>query len=97
MHLPKLPVPGPEVMAKQEVTKEELTLENAKQLSAWSLCLPPCRISESVQQLMDLAINTLCEAIGSSTYWYVLVLRTLIYSVDTDHLTSDSSQNLRFT
>lgn len=96
MHLPKLPVLGPEVKVKQEVTKEELTLENEKQLSAWSLCLPACRISESVQQLMDLAINTLCEAIGSSTYWYVLVLRTLIYSVDIDHLTSDCSQKLRF-
>uniref|UniRef100_A0A674P2W3 Zw10 kinetochore protein n=1 Tax=Takifugu rubripes TaxID=31033 RepID=A0A674P2W3_TAKRU len=68
VHLPNLPMPGQEVRAKQEVTKEVLTLENAKQLSAWSLCLPACRISESVQQLMDLAINTLCEAIGSSTY-----------------------------
>uniref|UniRef100_A0A674MDA0 Centromere/kinetochore protein zw10 homolog n=1 Tax=Takifugu rubripes TaxID=31033 RepID=A0A674MDA0_TAKRU len=67
VHLPNLPMPGQEVRAKQEVTKEVLTLENAKQLSAWSLCLPACRISESVQQLMDLAINTLCEAIGSST------------------------------
>lgn len=52
-------------------------MENPKQLSAWSLCLPACRISESVQQLMELALNTLCEAVGSSTQWYVTVLRDL--------------------
>lgn len=79
---------------KQKATKEELTLENAKQLSALSLCLPACRISESVQQLMDLAINTLCEAIGSSPYWYVPVLRTLNYIVS-DLVTSDYSQSFR--
>lgn len=67
-------------------------MENAKQLSALSLCLPACRISESVQQLMDLAINTLCEAVGSSPYWYVPVLRTLNYIVS-DLVTSDHSQN----
>ena len=50
---------------------EEVTMENSKQLSAWSLRLPACRISESVQQLMELALNTLCEAVGSSTQWYV--------------------------
>lgn len=46
-------------------------MENSKQLSAWSLCLPACRISESVQQLMQLALDTLSEAVGSSTFWYV--------------------------
>lgn len=50
-------------------------MENSKQLSAWSLCLPACRISESVQQLIDLALDTLCEAVGSSTFWYVAVPR----------------------
>lgn len=82
---------------KQEATKELLTLENAKQLSALSLCLPACRISESVQQLMDLAINTLCEAIGSSTYWYDPLLRNLTCVVASDLLTSDSIQNFRLT
>lgn len=52
-----------------------MTLENSKQLSASSLRLPACRISESVQQLMELALNTLCEAVGSSTQWYVKSLR----------------------
>ena len=72
---------------KQETTNEEMTIENSKQLSAWSLCLPACRISESVQQLMELALNTLFEAVGSSTYWYVSVHNhltelLLLYSVD---------------
>ncbi|XP_028277348.1 centromere/kinetochore protein zw10 homolog [Parambassis ranga] len=67
LRLPKLPAPSSEVKLKQETTKEEVTMENSKQLSAWSLRLPACRISESVQQLMELALNTLCEAVGSST------------------------------
>ncbi|XP_070839856.1 centromere/kinetochore protein zw10 homolog [Chaetodon trifascialis] len=66
LRLPKLPPPGQEAKAKPESAKVE-TMENTKQLSAWSLCLPACRISESVQQLMELALNTLCEAVGSST------------------------------
>lgn len=67
LRLPKLPAPSSEVKQKQETIKEEATMENSKQLSAWSLRLPACRISESVQQLMELALNTLCEAVGSST------------------------------
>lgn len=67
LRLPKLPPPGQEAKAKPESAKEETTMENTKQLCAWSLCLPACRISESVQQLMELALNTLCEAVGSST------------------------------
>ncbi|XP_062289187.1 centromere/kinetochore protein zw10 homolog [Scomber scombrus] len=67
LRLPKLPAPASVVKVKQETTKDEATMENAKQLSAWSLRLPACRISESVQQLMELALNTLCEAVGSST------------------------------
>ncbi|KAM7397519.1 hypothetical protein PAMA_005699 [Pampus argenteus] len=67
LRLPKMSAPASEVKVKQETTKEEMTLENSKQLSARSLCLPSCRISESVQQLMELALNTLREAVGSST------------------------------
>ncbi|XP_037543204.1 centromere/kinetochore protein zw10 homolog [Nematolebias whitei] len=67
LRLPKLPAPSSEAKVKQqEAVKEEMTLENSKQLSASSLRLPACRISESVQQLMELALNTLCEAVGSS-------------------------------
>ncbi|KAM6906969.1 centromere/kinetochore protein zw10 homolog [Xenentodon cancila] len=67
LRLPKLPSPSSEVKIKQEAIKEEVAMENSKQLSAWSLRLPACRISESVQQLMELALNTLSEAVGSST------------------------------
>uniref|UniRef100_A0A8C2ZQT4 Centromere/kinetochore protein zw10 homolog n=1 Tax=Cyclopterus lumpus TaxID=8103 RepID=A0A8C2ZQT4_CYCLU len=67
LRLPKLPAPASELKVKQETIKDEMTMENTKQLSAWSLSLPSCRISESVQQLMELALNTLCEAVGSST------------------------------
>ncbi|XP_053703305.1 centromere/kinetochore protein zw10 homolog [Synchiropus splendidus] len=65
LRLPKLPAPASEAKVKQE--KDHVRMENAKQLSAGSLSLPACRISESVQQLMELALNTLCEAVGSST------------------------------
>lgn len=58
-------------------------MENSKQLSAWSMRLPACRISESVQQLMELALDTLCEAVGSSTQRSVTVLRELtVFCVD---------------
>ncbi|XP_039888331.1 centromere/kinetochore protein zw10 homolog [Simochromis diagramma] len=67
LRLPKLPAPSSEGKVKPESLKEEVTMENSKQLSAWSLRLPACRISESVQQLMELALDTLCEAVGSST------------------------------
>lgn len=45
-------------------------LENLQQLSAWSSCLPACRVSECVQQLLELAVSTLCEAVGSTRQWY---------------------------
>ncbi|XP_061658612.1 centromere/kinetochore protein zw10 homolog [Syngnathoides biaculeatus] len=68
LRLPKLPVPDSLPRAKQEAPSKQAaaTIENASQLSAWSLCLPACRISESVQQLMELALSTLGEAVGSS-------------------------------
>uniref|UniRef100_A0A8C9Z4C2 Centromere/kinetochore protein zw10 homolog n=1 Tax=Sander lucioperca TaxID=283035 RepID=A0A8C9Z4C2_SANLU len=71
LRLPKLPVPASELKVKHDTTKNEITMENKKQLSPWSMCLPACRISESVQQLMELALNTLSEAVGSSTQWCV--------------------------
>ncbi|KAM9333784.1 centromere/kinetochore protein zw10 homolog [Pholidichthys leucotaenia] len=67
LRLPKLPPPSSEAKQKRETIEEESTMENPKQLSAWSLQLPACRISESVQQLIELALNTLNEAVGSST------------------------------
>ncbi|XP_061819035.1 centromere/kinetochore protein zw10 homolog [Nerophis lumbriciformis] len=68
LRLPKLPAPEKSVRAKQESSpKERAATESAGQLSSWSQCLPACRISEWVQQLMELAVNTLYEAVGSST------------------------------
>lgn len=69
--IPKLPNGGKGSKAKPEGRKHlprgAVTLENEKQLGARTLCLPTCRISESVQQLMDLALHTLSEAVGSSS------------------------------
>uniref|UniRef100_A0A8C6S4X7 Centromere/kinetochore protein zw10 homolog n=1 Tax=Neogobius melanostomus TaxID=47308 RepID=A0A8C6S4X7_9GOBI len=59
--LPKLPGPGGDVK-KQSAVKAEPGMVNAKQLSSSSMALPACRISESVQQLMGLALDTLTEA-----------------------------------
>ncbi|XP_033834174.1 centromere/kinetochore protein zw10 homolog [Periophthalmus magnuspinnatus] len=64
--LPKLPSPGGE-LKKQDSSTLEPGMVNQKQLSSWSMCLPPCRISKSVQQLMELALHTLSEAVSSST------------------------------
>lgn len=73
--IPKLPSPSGEKERKESGKKsahyDQRSLENEKQLSPSTLCLPVCRISESVQQLMDLAIQTLSEAVGSSPQWYV--------------------------
>lgn len=63
---PKLPSPGGEGK-KQDGTKAVPGMVNKKQLSAGSMALPACRISESVQQLMDLVLSTLSEAVDSST------------------------------
>ncbi|KAM9781301.1 centromere/kinetochore protein zw10 homolog isoform X2 [Syngnathus typhle] len=64
--LAELPVPDSLPQVKREAPSEEgaSTLENTGRLS---VRLPPCCISESVQQLMLLAVDTLGEAVGSST------------------------------
>ncbi|KAL6470003.1 hypothetical protein MHYP_G00211220 [Metynnis hypsauchen] len=68
--IPKLPNLGGGSREKQAVKRsgqcDQQILENEKQLGQRTLCLPVCRISESVQQLMELAIKTLSEAVGSS-------------------------------
>lgn len=76
LSIPKLPSPSGGEKERKEAGKksahyDQQSLENEKQLSPSTLCLPVCRISESVQQLMDLAIQTLSEAVGSSPQWYV--------------------------
>ncbi len=76
LSIPKLPSPSGGEKEKKESSKKsarsnQQSLENEKQLSLNTLCLPVCRISESVQQLLELAIQTLSEAVGSSPQWYV--------------------------
>jgi centromere/kinetochore protein ZW10 len=69
--LPKLPAQGSEAPGRQQKmsSEEEVRLDGHQQLSSRTLCLPVCRISESVQQLMELAFNTQREAVGSSVQW----------------------------
>ncbi|KAI4877922.1 hypothetical protein NFI96_017415 [Prochilodus magdalenae] len=68
--IPKLPSLGGRSREKQEGKRsgqcDQQMLENEKQLDQRTLCLPMCRISESVQQLMELAVKTMSEAVGSS-------------------------------
>uniref|UniRef100_A0A673YKF6 Centromere/kinetochore protein zw10 homolog n=1 Tax=Salmo trutta TaxID=8032 RepID=A0A673YKF6_SALTR len=75
LSVPMMPSPGSgDIKDKQGTKKLEASrLENEKQLGARTLCLPVCRISESVQQLMELALHTLSEAVGSSSQWYNLL------------------------
>ncbi|KAG7483555.1 hypothetical protein MATL_G00039640 [Megalops atlanticus] len=55
------------VSAREKFRSEGLVmLENEKQLDRHTLCLPVCRISESVQKLMELGLHTLSQAVGSS-------------------------------
>uniref|UniRef100_A0A8C1EXC3 Centromere/kinetochore protein zw10 homolog n=1 Tax=Cyprinus carpio carpio TaxID=630221 RepID=A0A8C1EXC3_CYPCA len=74
LSIPKLPNPSGGEKERKESSKksahyDQQSLENEKQLSPNTLCLPMCRISESVQQLMELAIQTLSEVVGSSPQW----------------------------
>ncbi|KAA0720093.1 Centromere/kinetochore protein zw10 -like protein [Triplophysa tibetana] len=82
LSIPKLPNPAGGEKEKKELIKKsgyrnQQTLENEKQLSQHTLCLPVCRVSESVQQLMDLAIHTLSEAVGSSPQCAVQLFYTV--------------------
>uniref|UniRef100_A0A672HL07 Centromere/kinetochore protein zw10 homolog n=1 Tax=Salarias fasciatus TaxID=181472 RepID=A0A672HL07_SALFA len=63
----KLPALGSQAAVKRESGEDAAPMANPKQLSPMSMRLPACRISESVEQLMELALDTLREAIGSST------------------------------
>ncbi|XP_051533825.1 centromere/kinetochore protein zw10 homolog [Myxocyprinus asiaticus] len=82
LSVPKLPSPSGGEKERKEVVKKGghydwQTLENEKLLGQQTLCLPECRISESVQQLMVLAIQTLSEAVGSSPQCAVQLFYTV--------------------
>lgn len=69
-------LPSPDEDNKLEVQKmsttqynEVVNLEPENTLDQHSFSLPTCRISESVEKLMELAYQTLLEATTSSDQW----------------------------
>ncbi|XP_010132913.1 PREDICTED: centromere/kinetochore protein zw10 homolog, partial [Buceros rhinoceros silvestris] len=80
--LPRLPDPGAGDDLQTPKTPEPLrndtvSLENGTKLSQYTFSLPTCRISSSVEQLMELAYQTLLEATASTDQCCV----QLFYSV----------------
>ncbi|XP_062309659.1 centromere/kinetochore protein zw10 homolog [Osmerus eperlanus] len=71
LSIPKLPEQAggrePQEGSRRGPQREPAQLENVQQLGSGSLRLPECRISEWVQQLMELALRTLSEAVDSSS------------------------------
>uniref|UniRef100_A0A8C2TKB9 Zw10 kinetochore protein n=1 Tax=Coturnix japonica TaxID=93934 RepID=A0A8C2TKB9_COTJA len=69
--LPKLPDPGSGDHVKMQKTSKHLPnkmvhLENDSKLSKYTFSLPTCRISASVEKLMELAYQTLLETTAST-------------------------------
>ncbi|KAG9482193.1 hypothetical protein GDO78_011086 [Eleutherodactylus coqui] len=64
--VPKLQSPGGARVKQKSPSHEAPALENEVKLSQHTFSLPTCRISESVQKLMELAYQTLSEATTSS-------------------------------
>ncbi|XP_031455774.1 centromere/kinetochore protein zw10 homolog [Phasianus colchicus] len=69
--LPKLPDPGSGDHVKMQKTSkllpnEMVNLENDSKLSQYTFSLPTCRISASVEKLMELAYQTLLETTAST-------------------------------
>ncbi|KFV13869.1 Centromere/kinetochore protein zw10, partial [Tauraco erythrolophus] len=80
--LPVLPDPGAGDRLKTQKTSQLLrndmvNLENETKLSQYTFSLPTCRISSSVEKLMELAYQTLLEATASTDQCCV----QLFYSV----------------
>ncbi|NXL31943.1 ZW10 protein, partial [Glaucidium brasilianum] len=69
--LPSLPDPGAKDHLKPQKTSKPVhddmvNLENKTKLSQYTFSLPTCRISSSVEKLMELAYQTLLEATAST-------------------------------
>ncbi|XP_063799257.1 centromere/kinetochore protein zw10 homolog [Pseudophryne corroboree] len=64
--IPKLQSPGQEKVKQKSPSHDVPALENEVKLSQHTFSLPTCRISESVEKLMELAYQTLSEATSSS-------------------------------
>ncbi|XP_073513099.1 centromere/kinetochore protein zw10 homolog [Phyllobates terribilis] len=66
INIPKLQSPGDEKVKPQKSPSHEAqALENEVKMGQHTFSLPTCRISESVQKLMELAYQTLSEATAS--------------------------------
>ncbi|CAJ0944828.1 unnamed protein product [Ranitomeya imitator] len=66
VNIPKLQSPGGEkVKTQKSPSHEAQALENEVKMGQHTFSLPTCRISESVQKLMELAYQTLSEATAS--------------------------------
>ncbi|NXP37029.1 ZW10 protein, partial [Leiothrix lutea] len=69
--LPELPDPGSGDHLKTQrppslLPHGTVNVGSESRLSPFTLCLPPCRVSSSVQQLVELAYHTLLEATAST-------------------------------
>uniref|UniRef100_A0A4W3HEB4 Centromere/kinetochore protein zw10 homolog n=1 Tax=Callorhinchus milii TaxID=7868 RepID=A0A4W3HEB4_CALMI len=80
MPLPKLPAPARKAKVPKVTSpaaQDIVSLGNEKQLGYRSLCLPACRISESVQNLIELAYQTLSEATDATNECAVQLFYTV--------------------
>ncbi|XP_064326780.1 centromere/kinetochore protein zw10 homolog [Phalacrocorax carbo] len=104
--LPKLPHPAAGDHLKMQETSKLLrndteNLENETKLSQYTFSLPSCRISSSVEKLMELAYQTLLEATASTDqcciqlFYSVRNIFQLFYDVvPTYHKRAMKSENL---
>ncbi|KAM5140638.1 centromere/kinetochore protein zw10 homolog [Mantella aurantiaca] len=96
--LPKLPGPGGEKVKIQKSPCHGVSaLENESKLSQHTFSLPSCRISESVEKLMQLAYQTLSEATGSTPPCSIQLFYTVrnIFHLFYDVVPTYHKQNLQ--
>ncbi|XP_077314262.1 centromere/kinetochore protein zw10 homolog [Lithobates pipiens] len=96
--LPKLQSPGGEkVKIQKSPSHEPSALENEFKLSQHTFSLPTCRISESVQKLIQLAYQTLSEATTSNPPCSIQLFYTVrnIFHLFYDVVPTYHKQNLQ--
>ncbi|XP_018424685.1 PREDICTED: centromere/kinetochore protein zw10 homolog [Nanorana parkeri] len=96
--LPKLQSPGGEKVKTQKSPSHEVSaLENEVKLSQHTFSLPTCRISESVEKLMQLAYHTLSEATASNPPCSIQLFYTVrnIFHLFYDVVPTYHKQNLQ--
>ncbi|XP_068096888.1 centromere/kinetochore protein zw10 homolog [Hyperolius riggenbachi] len=96
--LPNLQSPtGEKVKGKKSPSQEASALENEAKLSQHTFCLPTCRISESVEKLMQLSYQTLSEATASNAPCSIQLFYTVrnIFHLFYDVVPTYHKQNLQ--